>query len=174
MNIILIGFKNAGKTTIGQQLAEQLQWPFFDTDELLKNLYNHVNSSDFSVPEIYKREKADGFRAWEQNAIESLLETEDSVIATGGGCVLTEENVAILKRMGKVIYLQVSANELLKRQENTRVPAFMNKADPTIDFLKIYAEREPIYEKIADSIVEVENKDSIDIIAEIVGFIIKE
>jgi len=174
MNIILIGFKNVGKTTTGQHLAEKLDFPFFDTDVLLLNLYNHVNGGNSSLVEIYKKEKEQGFRAWEQNAIESLQEVENAVIATGGGSILSEENIRIFKNKGKIVYLKAAAAELLKRQENNGIPAFINKTDPINDFLKIYHDREPIYARIADHIVNVENKDDFDILTEIIEGIINQ
>lgn len=171
MNIILIGFKNAGKTTIGKQLAEQLQCAFVDTDDLLKDIYNHVNNCTLSISEIYKREKYEGFRAWEKNVVENLTEVDQAIIATGGGSILLEENVQIFKNIGKLVYLRANEKTLLVRQEQNPLPAFLRKEYAVSDFMKIYIERAPLYNKAADYVIDIDNKSDVDIILEILNLL---
>ena len=79
LNVILIGFKNSGKTTLGKKLAAHLNWPFFDTDEAL--LEKHKKRS---IKELYEALGEARFREEEQKMIESISFTQ-TVIALGGG-----------------------------------------------------------------------------------------
>lgn len=162
MNIVLIGFKNCGKSFTGKMLAEKLQWSFADTDVLLQQMYNHVHNSEFTIPEIYKHEKEQGFRAWEKNAIESLTELRHTIIATGGGCIVDNENIEALKKIGKLIYLEASEETLRERQKEKHTDLVVDKED-----------RRKRYESAADKIVNIDNRDVIDVMLDIMEYILE-
>ena len=167
MNIIFIGFKNCGKTTVGQTLAKKVHCQFLDTDLLLQNLYNIENNTDFSVPEIYRQEGEVEFRNWEARVITSLQEIDNTIISTGGGIVLHPDNIPTLKKMGKVVYLQVSSEELLKRQKMTRVPSFLAEQNPQDSFMQMYTFREPLYIAAADYIIDVNYQHTAEVVEEL-------
>jgi shikimate kinase len=137
-NLILCGFKRAGKTTYGKLIAQELHRPFIDTDELIP--------CAFSDPV---------FREFEKRAIFSIAHIRNSVIATGGGCILDPDNIALLKKMGKVIYLQVPKEILKHRMLQHPLPRFLDRNNLEESFEKMYAHRLPIYENIADYTWEV-------------------
>ena len=89
-NIVLIGFSGTGKTTIGRLLAERLGKVFLDIDSEIEQKCGK------SVDDIFRLHGEKYFREQEQSIVHSLLQTQNSVIATGGGAVLSPENAAIL------------------------------------------------------------------------------
>jgi shikimate kinase len=135
-NIILCGFKSAGKTTLGRKMAQELGWRFIDTDLL--------------IPCQYSRERPAIFREYEKKVICSLTGLQRCVIATGGGAILDQENVTLLKKLGKVIYLFVPKETLKKRLLQGPLPLFLDPENQEISFEKMYEERERLYAAIAD------------------------
>ena len=109
MNIILIGFRGTGKTTIGKLLAKQLGKEFIDADVYLEK------KEGMSIKDVFKKGGETLFRDIESKVITELSLLDNKVIATGGGAVLREENVKNLKRHGIIILLDADANTLHKR-----------------------------------------------------------
>lgn len=109
MNIILIGFKGVGKTTLGRILAEQLEYDFIDTDLLLLKKYNMT-----CITELYKYLGEKEFRQAEQNVINDISCTK-TVIATGGGAYINKVNRIKLHTLGHVINLEISLLTALTR-----------------------------------------------------------
>ena len=95
MNIIIIGFMGSGKTTIGRKLAKLIEYSFVDTDSEIED------DQGCSVSEIFKYGGEECFREMETRLLEKLKNIDNSVIATGGGIVLREENRKMLKGIGK-------------------------------------------------------------------------
>ena len=136
-NIILIGFKCSGKTTLGKKMAEETGRHFIDTDALIKVPFSPI----------------DVFRRAERQVIFALQEFQNCIIATGGGTVLDPDNVVILKKMGKLYYLRVDKEELKRRIFSEPLPTFFDPARPEESFEEMYAEREGVYEAVADEIL---------------------
>nr|NGX53950.1 Shikimate kinase [Chlamydiota bacterium] len=93
MNVILCGFTCTGKSTLGREVAKQLDISFIDTDDLLGD-----------VRALYREIGDQAFREREREAIFSLRNVKNSLIATGGGSFVLEENCAFLKSIGRIIY----------------------------------------------------------------------
>lgn len=100
-NIFLIGLMGAGKTTLGKQLAEHLQRPFYDSDQII------CNKTGVSVPTIFEVEGEVGFRQRECAVIDELSRLYSIVLATGGGAILNELNRRYLQTRGICVYLHV-------------------------------------------------------------------
>lgn len=144
-NLILFGFRGCGKTYFGRLLAEKLQRPFFDTDDLLVAL----DGKQLTPRAIHRAIGEKAFRALETQAILSLMHVERSVIALGGGAVLEEENVKLLQTMGRLIYLD----------------AKFETVEPRVGPLKeLYEQRKPIYESIPARRVSVEDPNIIEVL----------
>ena len=146
-NIILCGFKSCGKTTLGKKLAERLGRHFIDTDSLISS----------NCRAFYLQEGEEAFRAMEKQVIAALVEFQNCVIATGGGTILDQENIAILKKLGTIFYLRVEKEEL-RRRITDDPPAFLQ--DESFD--EMYESRKLVYEEIADGIITPENIHSWD------------
>lgn len=161
-NIVLIGFMGCGKTTVGKALAEELGYSFLDTDQYIETM------EQCSISDIFQEHGEEYFRSLETKSIRQLQsEVVKSVISTGGGLPLREENAAILKKMGFVIYLRVRPDTIENRLENdTKRPLLQGKdARKKIEGLLEY--REPIYEYGAHMILDVDESTVSDIVEEI-------
>jgi Shikimate 5-dehydrogenase len=112
-NIILTGYMGAGKSTVGKKLAEELGMDFIDTDEYL------VEREGKTIPEIFEIYGEEAFRNIETSVLTELRENRyNTVIATGGGIVLREENRKLLKEMGRVFYLYATPETTFERVKN--------------------------------------------------------
>ena len=108
-HVLLVGFMGSGKTTVGLGLAERLGRPFVDLDSEVERRDGR------SVPEIFAESGEAAFRAAETAALSALADAEPSVVACGGGVVLDAGNREVLRRLGTVVYLEVTAAEALSR-----------------------------------------------------------
>jgi shikimate kinase len=156
MNIILIGFKKTGKTTIGKALAAALRQQFTDTDKCIENDFYQTTEMKFNARKIHDWIGDQAFRSLEKKAIHSLLDIENAVISTGGGSLLDPDNVANLKKIGKLIYLNTPFDVLLERFRYGKLPTFVDANDVKGSLERVYQERAAIYEKNADIIINTE------------------
>ncbi|WP_213151400.1 shikimate kinase [Neochlamydia sp. AcF95] len=166
MNIILAGPPLAGKTTLGKQVACKFGWPFIDTDRLVEKCYKNEKNIQISCREIFKREGESQFRAYEQQAISSLQGYTCSVISLGGGALEKLENVKILKKTGKIIYIKTSLAVLEKRLLDHPLPSYLeNEEKPIEAFQKLIRRRSPFYKLYADQIIETGSLNASQIVA---------
>ncbi|MBB65400.1 MAG: shikimate kinase [Waddliaceae bacterium] len=156
MNLVLVGFKRCGKSTIGRLLAEHLGLPFFDTDALIEKRYEERTGKKTIVRDIAIQEGEEYFRSIEKEVIHSLCEIQGVIIATGGGAVLDKRNRERLSEIGKIIYLKIGKEILLKRLSSDPIPSYLlgQEINQAIDRLLI--ERSPIYEDCADFTLDVD------------------
>ncbi|TAH26565.1 MAG: shikimate kinase [Cytophagales bacterium] len=147
MNIVLIGMPGSGKTTIGRSLALTLNYKFIDLDELIQ-----LNEQE-SIPTIFQNKGEQYFRKSEQNILSKLLiEEKQAVIATGGGAPCFFDNMELINKHSKSIYIDVPEQELFKRlnnkKENQR-PMLQGKTEEELlDFIKTKKqERAPFYNR---------------------------
>jgi shikimate kinase len=140
MNIVCIGFKSSGKSTVGRILAKIAGMDFVDTDDWLETLFYEQNSVYLSCRDIYRKFGASFMRGLETKALQSLSELKNCVIATGGGVVLQEQNTALLRRAGLCVFLDVPAQVLEKRLVGSVSPLFKEKS-----VAQVYQERYPLY-----------------------------
>ncbi|MBQ9096778.1 MAG: shikimate dehydrogenase [Clostridia bacterium] len=141
-NIILTGFMGSGKTTVGKMLAEKLGMDFVDADKEIEKKENKT------ISDIFADCGQEYFRRVETEVLKEICGKKGQVISTGGGAVLKSANVAVMKNSGKVIFLDVPAQEIKCRLENddTRPVLQANSFDA------VYAERIEIYKQTADKI----------------------
>jgi shikimate kinase len=107
--IFLVGFMGAGKTTVGRELAHQLNYAFLDLDEVI------AANAGKSVQEIFGELGEAEFRSLESAAIRSCGDLVRSVVALGGGAYLREENRVRLREIGKTVWLDCPIEICLKR-----------------------------------------------------------
>jgi shikimate kinase len=147
-NIFLIGPMGAGKTTIGRQLARELNMPFYDSDRVIEE---HTGAN---IPLIFDLEGEEGFRKREQAAIDELTRMKNIVLATGGGAVLREDNRRHLSERGTTFYLYTDLDSLLERtRKDKNRPLLHAEESPEVILKRLMEERDPLYRKTADHII---------------------
>src|SRR5210317_160683 len=109
MRIFLIGFMASGKSTIGQELADALQFDFLDMDQMIE-----IRTGQ-SITEIFDRQGPAVFRQLETELLTSHLPTEKVVIATGGGTPCFNDNITLMNTLGYTVFLDVSIDILCQR-----------------------------------------------------------
>jgi shikimate kinase len=146
-NLVLIGGRACGKTSVGQALAQALQRPFVDLDEVL------VTEAGRSIAKIVADEGWPGFRRREKDLVARLGRRPGQVLAPGGGVVLDSENVTVLRNHGLVIWLHADPATLSRRlrqdQGSRDFRPSLTGADSAAEMARVLAEREPIYRAAA-------------------------
>jgi len=147
-NLILVGMMGSGKTTVGRVLAKQLGKEFVDSDGEI------IRRTGVTVPHIFDVEGEAGFRQRESATIRELLGRDNIVLATGGGAVLDEQNRAMLKQNGIVIYLKASVHDLWQRTRHDRNRPLLQTDNPRARLAELFQQRDPLYRQVSDIIVQ--------------------
>lgn len=163
-NIVLIGHKSCGKTTIGRYLADYLQYDFLDSDELM---LSKMESQFQSIADVYCELGEDQFRALEKRCIFSIS-THKTIIATGGGVIVTPEVMHYLKTIAFVVYLKVDYNVLKKRNALRANHGILSSSIQTSSEEKNYKNRDWLYRYFSDFNIQIDNQELEDIILSIV------
>lgn len=154
-NIFLVGPMGAGKSTIGRQIARSLHLDFYDSDTEIEKR----TGADISW--VFELEGEEGFRTREEKVIEELTEHMGIVLATGGGSIVSRENRNRLSARGIVVYLKTTIDKQVARTERDKRRPLIANADNPREVLESLAEtRDPLYEEIADVIVETDDQSA--------------
>lgn len=146
--ISLVGLPGGGKSTVGRHLARRLSWQFRDSDAVIEARIG------CSIRAYFEREGEEPFREIEQAVIAELMQTESTVVATGGGVVLREANRAALANHSTVIYLRSTPEELFRRLRRDTQRPLLQVKDPLGRLRELYVQRDPLYRKTAAFIIE--------------------
>ncbi|MBR6390686.1 MAG: shikimate kinase [Lachnospiraceae bacterium] len=154
MNIILIGFMGSGKSTMGIRLSYRMKQPYIDTDKYIER------KAGRSISEIFETDGEDAFRQMETEALEALIADgiRDHVIATGGGMPMKEENHALLRKLGVVIWLRIRPESVLERLASDTSRPLLQRPDRETLIRDLMEKRAPMYAKCADVTVDVDDK----------------
>lgn len=150
-NYVLIGYMGAGKTTVGKALAKETGKKFLDTDNLI------VNEMNLSVNDIFEKYGEAYFRDLETKLIKNLCETANNcVISCGGGLPMREENRTYLKRLGRVIYLNVNETDIIRRLRGDKTRPLLrgDREEVTKRIHDMLALRDPVYAEAADTVIK--------------------
>lgn len=162
-NIILIGFMGSGKTSVGKRLADSLAFSFLDTDEEIERQEGRRISA------LFETEGEDYFRKKETQTIRDMARTtQKTVISTGGGLPLREENRKPLQELGFVVYLDVAKETVLERLEGDTTRPLLRGEGKEERVEKLLSFRRPVYEYTAHMTVDTNQRDFDEIIDEIV------
>jgi shikimate kinase len=155
MNIILIGFKSCGKSTLGQLLANDINMTFVDTDMLLEELHTSTKQENLWFREIYQKYGKDYFFQLENQVVGKIEQLDNYVIGSGGGTFINHHVTKKIRLHSKIIYLEVPPEILWERIKVGGIPAFLNGPDPHQQFYQLFHQRSPIYQQLADKTVDV-------------------
>lgn len=139
-NIVLVGMPGSGKSTIGKQISQRLDYPFVDIDEEV------VKEAKMKITEIFNQFGEKYFRHLESLIIQKEALKTGQVISTGGGSILRRENIQRLKQNGVLYFLNRPWQELLPSDERPL-------ADNQDKIKKLYEERLPVYESVSDEVI---------------------
>ncbi len=166
MNVVLIGMRGSGKTTVGSILANKLGRELIEMDSLI------VRRASMSIPEIVAKHGWAKFRDIEAELTPAVSRRNNAVISAGGGVVTRENNIQELKKNGALVWLNASVDSLLERiGQDTGRPPFVNGRSQRDDMALTLAERESLYQKAADFTVDTENKAPEAVAEEIIGLL---
>ncbi|CAN5292108.1 shikimate kinase AroK [soil metagenome] len=154
MPLWLVGMMGSGKTTIGRQVADRLDKPFRDTDQMIEDM------AGMPITQIFDQEGEPGFRHREAEAVRIAARDDDAVIATGGGVLTQPENRLLLKSSGTVVWLRASVETLLKRIGQTRDRPLLRGADRRTALANLLAERTTAYTQGADFTIDTDELDA--------------
>ena len=168
-NIVLLGYRCTGKSSVGMKIAERLRMHFFDTDHLI------VEQSHMSIRELVNEGGWSLFRKKERDVIRKIATTVGSVIATGGGAFEDPENSERLKRNGLFIWLHADPETVIQRIESDRMSIHQRPSlsadDLHTEVATTMGKREPVYRQIADFAIDTSTKSIESIVDEICTFI---
>ncbi len=163
MNLILCGMMGCGKTTVGREIAESTGRRWLDTDEKIVEKYG-------KIADIFARHGEARFREIETETVRALAQEDGLVISTGGGLVLKEENVAFLRESGKIVYLRAKQETLEERlKADKERPLLQSENSLSNRLAGLLTARAPIYQSVADYVVDVDGKTPEEIAAEIIA-----
>ncbi len=161
-NIILIGPMGSGKSTIGNILAKKLGRDFKDSDHYIEN------RTGVDISRIFDIEGEHGFRDRESNALKELLSQNNQVVATGGGSVLREENQALLRSRGYIIFMDTTVNQQMQRLRRDKKRPLLQTENPRERLEAMFESRRPIYLDLADLAVKTDRKQARRMASEII------
>lgn len=156
-NIVLIGMPGSGKSTVGVLLAKTLGYQFVDTDLIISRQQKDT------LQKIIDNRGLEEFLNCEEQAGLSV-DTDKTVIATGGSMVLKEKAMAHLKAIGTVVFIDVSLPELKSRLHNIKTRGIAARPGETLE--QIYKDRIPFYERYADISLKVSNHMQLEEVVE--------
>jgi shikimate kinase len=129
----------AGKSSVGRCLHCRTGLALLDMDEIVASQFG------ISIPEVFARHGENKFRTAETEAICALAMPKQTIIVTGGGIVLRQENVELLRRMGVIVWLDGNEETLFARASRKQNRPLLQTKNPRKAFSKILDARRPLY-----------------------------
>ena len=153
MNIVLIGYRGAGKSAVGRRLAARLGRTLLSTDAEI------VRRAHRTIPEIVAQDGWEYFRDLESNICRELAARNQLVIDTGGGAILRMQNVEALKNNGILFWLTASVETIVKRiGGDTQRPSLTGAKSFVDEIQDLLRERTPKYQAAADHVITTDDR----------------
>lgn len=164
MNVVLIGYRGTGKSTVGKIVAARLGRTVMSTDAEI------VKRAGQSIPEIVAQHGWDYFRDLESQVCQELAGRDGLVIDTGGGAILRSQNVETLKKTGILFWLTASVDTITKRiGRDTQRPSLTGTKSFVDEIQDVLHERTPKYEAAADHVITTDGRPIMQIADEILA-----
>ena len=166
-NIILIGFRCSGKTTIGRIISKKLSMELLDSDDMIER------RCGMSIGELVKRKGWHFFREIEKEVVAEISRKNSIVAATGGGTPLDGENVRMLKASGWLVWLKAHPSFIKQRMrqqlESGLIRPSLTGEDPVAEVAEVLAQRMPLYQQVADFIVKTDGITQTEVAQKIIA-----
>ncbi len=171
MRIFLVGMKHVGKSTIGRFLASRRNLPFFDLDdEIIRAAAKETTRPLARARDVFEVFGEGRFRELEAEQLRSLCEspeTEDAVIALGGGAVERRDSAHLLSRSGTIVYLREDLNRIWNRVRQRGLPSYLRSDDPKSEFRALAEQRDAAFRAVATRVVELHGGSVADAVAQV-------
>ena len=162
-HLVLVGLPGSGKSTVGRAVAKRLSRPFLDFDAEIER------REGLSVARVFAERGEAAFRGLEYSLTQELSAAPPMVLAPGGGWVTIPGAMALLRPPGRIIHLQISPKEALRRLTRSRiVRPLLAQADPAMAMQALWDRRSGLY-AMSDVTVNVEAIDSQRLIDSVVA-----
>lgn len=162
-HVILIGFMGCGKSSVGKELAEEMNIPFVDTDALIEE------QACRKISDIFRESGEEAFRDMETGVLRQLLDAEGRrVIAVGGGLPVRPVNREYLKKLGTTVYLLAEPETLVKRLEGDDTRPLLQGGGLRQRIDQLMNDREEIYLSVADIQVATDGRNIREIAEEVI------
>lgn len=162
MNISIIGMMGSGKTTVAKLLSEKLfEFSFIDTDDLI------VKTENLPIVDIFAKKGENYFRKIENKVLADILKNNNQIISTGGGIILYDSNIRMLKEKSVVFFLNADADTIFYRLKNNKDRPLLNDGNMKDKINRILTERINRY-KQAHYIINTDNMSPEAITEEII------
>jgi shikimate kinase len=159
MNIVLIGYRGTGKSTVSKMLAARLNRPVLSTDEEI------VKQAKQTIPELVTQFGWDHFRDLESQVCLDVAGRDGLVLDTGGGIILRPQNVQALKTHGVLFWLTAEPETVRRRiGGDTRRPSLTGTTSFTDEIEDVMRERRPKYEAAADHVIATDHRSLTDVV----------
>ncbi|MDR3249959.1 MAG: shikimate kinase [Mycoplasmataceae bacterium] len=149
-NIYLTGMMGAGKTTIGKLLKQELKINLIDADEYI------IMTQKMSISDIFAKFGEKKFRDIETKMLKKISKLKNTIVSTGGGIILRNENIKIMRTSGIIINIYRSCKNIIKTIDTNSRPLLKNGRSK---IYSIYKTRKEIYRKTADIIISNNTND---------------
>ena len=162
MNIVLIGYRGTGKSSVAKLLATRTRWPIVSTDLEI------IRKAGMPVPDIIRKRGWDYFRDVESEICKQVGKKDRTIIDTGGGAVLRKENVESLRQRGRMFWLTAEVTTVMARiKNNSDRPSLTGKKSYVEEVEEVLNERLPLYKAAADHVIPTDDRTIEEIANEI-------
>jgi shikimate kinase len=166
MNIVLMGYRGTGKSTVGKVLAARIGRELVSTDKEI------VKRAGRSIPDIVAEHGWEHFRDLESHVCRDLASRDNLVIDTGGGAILRQQNVDVLKRNGTLFWLTASVETIASRiGGDTQRPSLTGKKSFIEEIQEVLKERTPKYQAAADHILPTDGRSINQLVESLLGWL---
>ena len=166
MNIVLIGYRGTGKSTVGKILADRLGRELVSTDAEI------IRRARLPVPDIVQRFGWDHFRDLESEVCRDLAGKDGLIIDTGGGAVLRQQNVDCLKKSGVLVWLTATVPTIIERiGGDTQRPSLTGTKSFTEEVEEVLRERQPKYKAAANHIIQTDGRSVMEVAEAILALV---
>lgn len=144
-HLFIIGMPGCGKSSLGKRVARELRIPYVDTDQRISD------GAGCTVPQLFERYGEQAFRNAETNVLIQLTREQPSLVSTGGGMIMREENRAIMRNHGVILLIDRPLEDILSDIKLDRRPLLAQKGLGEVE--RLYRERIDVYRGAADAVL---------------------
>lgn len=144
-HLFIIGMPGCGKSSLGKRVARQLRIPYVDTDQRISD------GVGCTIPQLFERYGEQAFRNAETNVLIQLTREQPSLVSTGGGTIMREENRAIMRSSGVILLIDRPLEDILSDIKLDRRPLLAQKGLGEVE--RLYRERIDVYRAAADAVL---------------------